>query len=177
MLKQRLLLVWISALVIWALFQLPKAVVDNENVETSATDSVSSHIESHAPVSENIRSRIQSFRTQFTADSGNEKNAIFADSLAKLYRLASQFDSAGWFAEEAAKFFNTTENWVKAGDDYYQAYTLALDRSKQGVLAAKVQEIFGKVLRDDSGNLEVKTKMAMTYLTSESPMQGITMLR
>lgn len=177
MLRKRLLLVGISALVIWLLFQLPKAVVENENPVASNTDSVSSHIETHAPTSENLRSRIQSFRSQFSAGMGNEKNAIFADSLANLYRLASQFDSAGWFAEEASKFFNTTENWVKAGDDYYQAYTLALDQPKQKVLAAKVQEIYGRVLREQPGNLDAKTKMAMTYLTSESPMQGITMLR
>lgn len=178
MLKKRLLLVGACALVIWLLFQLPKAVVENGNpVASNTTDSVTSHIDTHAPISQDVRVRIQSFRAQFVAGTGNEKNAIFADSLANLYRLASQFDSAGWFAEEAAKFFNTTENWVKAGDNYYQAYTLALDLTKQKVLAAKVQEIYGKVLRTEPGNLDLKTKMAMTYLTSESPMQGITMLR
>ena len=72
----------------------------------------------------------------------NEKNAIFADSLANLYQSAGKFDSAAWFAEEASKFFNTTESWIKAGDQYYQAYTLALDQSKQTQFAKKAQEFY-----------------------------------
>jgi len=178
MLKKRLLLAGSCALVIWLLFQLPKAVVENEsNLTENTSDTVSSHIESHAQTPEGIRVRIQEFRKQFAASTEKEKNAIFADSLANLYRIASQFDSAAWFAEESSKFFNTVVSWSKAGDYYYQAYTLALDQTKQKVLAAKAQEFYGKVLREDPGNLEIKTKMAMTYLTSANPMQGITMLR
>jgi tetratricopeptide (TPR) repeat protein len=178
MLKKRILLAGSCALVIWLLFQLPKAVVENEsNLTASTPDSVSSHIERHAQTPEDIRIRIQEFRNQFAASTEKEKNAIFADSLANLYRIASQFDSAAWFAEESSKFFNTVVSWSKAGDYYYQAYTLALDQTKQKVLAAKAQEFYGKVLREEPGNLEVKTRMAMTYLTSANPMQGITMLR
>jgi outer membrane protein len=178
MLKKRLLLVGTCALVVWILFQLPKAVVENEsNLADAAPDTVASHIQSHAQAPDGTRERIRHFRLQFATGSEKEKNAIFADSLANLYRAASQFDSAAWFAEEAAKFFNTTESRVKAGDNYYQAYTLALDQSKQKVYAAKAQELYGRVLRTNPANLEVKTKMAMTYLTSASPMQGITMLR
>jgi Flp pilus assembly protein TadD len=105
-----------------------------------------------------------------------EKNAIFADSLANLYGEAGKFDSAAWFAEEASKFFNTTESWIKAGDHYYQAYTFALDQARQNQLAEKAREFFKKVLDANPKNLEVKTKLAMTYL-SDSPMQGVLMLR
>ncbi len=106
-----------------------------------------------------------------------EKNAIFADSLANLYQVAGKFDSAAWFAEEASKFFNTTESWIKAGDQYYQAYTFALDQAKQNALAEKAREFYKKVLNANPDNLDIKTKLAMTYLSSTSPMQGITMLR
>lgn len=179
MLKKRILLVGASALVIWLLFQLPKAVVENESelAETPSTDSVVSHIQSHAQTPQDIRTRIQAFRGLYSSSTEKEKNAIFADSLANLYGIANQFDSAAWFAEEASKFFNNIDHWAKAGDYYYQAYTIALDQAKQNIFAAKAQEHFGRVLREDNGNLEVKTKMAMTYLTSSNPMQGITMLR
>jgi tetratricopeptide (TPR) repeat protein len=178
MLKKRLLLAGGCALVIFLLFQLPKVVVENESrLSDTSTDTVASHIQTHAKAPEAIQARIRSYRSQFSSSTEKEKNAIFADSLANLYRIANHFDSAAWFAEEASKFFNTMESWVKAGDNYYQAYTLALDQSRQKALAAKTQEFYGKVLKADPSDLTVKNRMAMTYLTSENPMQGITMLR
>jgi tetratricopeptide (TPR) repeat protein len=179
MLKKRLFLYGACLVAIVLIFQLPKAVVENEKsmAEAVTADSVSSHIQSHTKTPVEIQGRIRQFRSQFSADLRNEKNAIFADSLANLYGIANQFDSAAWFAEEAAKFFNTTESRLKAGNNYYQAYSLALDATKQKRFAEKTQEFYGKVLKDEPANLEVKTKMAMTYLTSASPMQGIMMLR
>ena len=66
---------------------------------------------------------------------------------------------------------------MNAGDQYYQAYTFALDQLKQAQLAEKTRELFTKVLESNPRNLEAKTKMAMTYLSSQAPMQGIMMLR
>src|SRR5690606_8216851 len=116
-------------------------------------------------------------KKQYLDGAGNEKNAIFADSLASLYKAANQFDSAGWFAARASEFFNTAESWMKSADIFYQAYTLALSPDKQQEYASKAQEFYSKVLRQHPENLEAKTKMAMTYLTTASPMQGIAMLR
>jgi tetratricopeptide (TPR) repeat protein len=178
MLKTRLLLIGICAIVILLLFQLPKVVVENESpLANESIDTVTSNIQSHVQAPKEISANIKQLRTLFVTSTEKEKNAIFADSLETLYRLANRFDSAAWFAEEASKFFNNKESWIKTGDDYYQAYTLALDQSKQKMLAGKAQEFYGKVLNEDPVNLEVKTKMAMTYLTSPNPMQGITMLR
>jgi tetratricopeptide (TPR) repeat protein len=180
MTKTRIILLVASALLIWLIFQLPKAVVENEATmaeSAAGNDTVASHIETHSKAPEAIQVRIKEFRTQFVQGSEKEKNAIFADSLATLYRKANRFDSAAWFAEEASKVFKTTESWTKAGDNYYQAYTLAIDQKRQGLMATKAQELYSKVLEKEPGNLEVKTKMAMTYLSSPNPMQGITMLR
>jgi outer membrane protein len=177
MLKTRLLLFGGSLLVIWLLFQLPKSVVENETpMAVDTNDSVSSHIETHADVPKEVTARIREVRRQWSESSEKEKNAIFADSLASLYRLSNRFDSAAWFAEESSKFFNSTKGWTRAGDDYYQAYTLAIDQGKQQVYAVKAREFYEKVLENNPSNLEVKTKAAMTYMTSSNPMQGIQML-
>lgn len=178
MLTKRLLMVGVCAVVIWLLFQLPKAVVENESeMATGSGDTVTSHIETHSKTPLEIKSKIEKLRAEFAAGVGKEKNAIFADSLANLYRAANQYDSAAWFAEESSKFFNTIDSWIKVGDNYYQAYTLALDQSKQLNYATKAQEFYGKVLQRDPKNLRVKTNLAMTYLTTASPMKGIAMLR
>ena len=178
MVKTRILLVIGSAIVIWLIFLLPKVVVDNESDlgQNSSDSSASAAGETHSEASPETLEAIRQLRPLVAGGLTNEKNAIFADSLAKLYANAGKFDSAAWFAEEASKFFNTKESWIKAGDQYYQAYTFAIDQGKQQQLAEKAQAFFQKVLDSDPSNLEVKTKLAMTYLSS-SPMQGVTMLR
>jgi outer membrane protein len=178
MLRTRIIILVVCAIVIWLLFMLPKAVVENESEMATAStgDSVASHIQSHAEIPSDVRSRITDIRKKFIAGASNEKNAIFADSLADLYSAANQYDSAAWFAEEAATFFNTTDSWTKAGNNYYQAYTLAIDGSKQQAYAAKAQEWYGRVLKKDPDNLQVKNNLAMTYITTANPMQGIRIL-
>lgn len=179
MMKTRLLIIAICAIAIWLLFQLPKVVIENEGRLTGASvqDSIAANLPDHVQAPAEIRDAIASLKKEYGEDAGNEKNAIFADSLANLYRIANQFDSAAWYAAKASEFFNSTESWQKAADDYYQAYTLALDQGRQKQYASKAQEYFGKVLNAEPENLEAKTKMAMTYLTSSNPMQGIMMLR
>lgn len=174
MLRTRIILVAASLLVVWLLFQLPKSVVSNEdNLESDTTSTAAPHTEA----SPELKSRIAALRSAYKTSTEREKSAIFADSLAGQYKQADKFDSAAWFAGEAASFFNTPESWIKAGDQYYEAYTFALDASRQREMAARAQEFYGKVLAADPNNLDVKTRMAMTYLSSENPMQGISMLR
>lgn len=180
MLRTRLFLVLGSIAIIWLLFLLPKVVVENDapmRGNSSASPSDQSSDPNHAAVSPDVQRRIADFRRQFQASASNEKNAIFADSLAKLYVTAGKYDSSAWFAEVAAKFFNTSESWKNAGDQYYQAYTFAVDQARQQSFAEKARESYDKVLAANPHDLDVKTNKAMTYLGSGSPMQGIAMLR
>lgn len=178
MLRNRIILVIVCVALIIGLFLLPKVVVENDNtIAQNPVDSVSAAIDVHASAPMEVTATIKNLRRQYDANSGNEKNAIFADSLADLYQIAGKFDSAAWFAEEATKFFNTTESWIKAGDQYYQAYGFALDEARQSHFAARAQAFYNKVLEKHPDNLEVKTKLAMTHLTETNPMQAIGMLR
>jgi outer membrane protein len=179
MLKTRLIILAVCAISIWLLFLLPKVVIENEGTlaGSSVRDSIATNISDHVQAPAEVRIAIAQLKKEYNKSAEKEKNAIFADSLASLYRIANQFDSAAWFAEKASEFFNNTESWIKAADNYYQAYTLALTQDKQGALAVKAQEFYGKVLEREPENLEAKTKMAMTYVTSQNPMQGIMMLR
>lgn len=176
MLKNRIILVVISAALIAALFMLPKAVVRNDEQTIQSDSSGQTTDTDPHQVPQQLKQTIGRVRTAYQAAAA-EKNAIFADSLATLYSKAGRFDSAAWFAEKAATFFNTIESWIKAGDAYYEAYTFATDDSRQGELAQKAQEYFAKVLAVQPANLDVKSKMAMTYMSSANPMQGITLLR
>lgn len=177
MLKTRIILIAISGIVILGLFMLPKVVVENDDQLSTVKDSVSSPQDPHSSAPEELVKLIAKVYKQFSEASENQKKAIFADSLASLYAKAGKFDSAAWFAGDAAKFFNNKKSWEKAGDSYYQAYTFALEPTKQAQLAEKAREYLTKVMEGDPRNLEAKTKVAMTYLSSGTPMQGIMMLR
>jgi len=181
MLKTRIILIVACAIVIWLIFLLPKVAVENESQLATESGAAEKPAENqampHASASEDILKSIKELRAKYVSNSPNQKNTIFADSLADLYFGAGQFDSAAWFAEEAASFFNTQESFIKAGNAYYEAYTFAMEAEKRDKLAEKAREFLGKVLEKDPKNHEVKAKIAMTYLSSASPMQGIMMLR
>jgi tetratricopeptide (TPR) repeat protein len=180
MLKTRIILVAASAIVIWLTFLLPKAVVENES-QLKSVDSTSSHkvapAKGHSEIPTAIKASIKAVKAARLSTSSNEKNAIFADSLQSLYYQAGQFDSAAMYGAEAATFFNTTESFLKAGNSYYEASTFAMDAQKQKALAEKSREWLEKVIKANPKNYEARIKVAMTYLSSGGPMQGIRQLR
>jgi tetratricopeptide (TPR) repeat protein len=173
MLKRNILLFLLAALLISVLFFLPRSVIRNPD-RSIVSDTAAAH-DPHVAAPE-IGQRIRTLRTVWLQTPPGEKNAIFADSLSDLYRQSNQFDSAAWFAGQAAEYFKTTQSWKKAGEAYYRAYTFAVDESRQKALAARAQDYLGRVLEREPGNLEVKCWVAMTYLPT-APMQGVSLLR
>lgn len=173
-------MVAVSALVIWLIFLLPKAVVENENQlksDSSAAKKSVGNVSGHTPVSPSVTGAIQSVKAAMKATSSKEKNAIFADSLQSLYTQAGQFDSAATYGAIAATFFNTTESFLKAGSSYYAAYTFAMEAEKQKDLAKNTREWLGRAIDADPKNYDARIKVAMTYLSTGGPMQGIRQLR
>jgi tetratricopeptide (TPR) repeat protein len=65
----------------------------------------------------------------------------------------------------------------EAGKAYYEAFSFALDKTKVENLAEKTRSYLNQVLEKDPSRLDLKTKVAMTYVSSANPMQGITMMR
>lgn len=180
MLKTRIILVAASLGLIVLLFLLPKVVVDNETeLESSAADSTlqATVAQPHAAIAPDLQNQMDQVKAEYRKSTTKEKSIIFADSLADLYTQAGKFDSAAWYAEEAATFLDNNKGWINAGDRYYQAFTFAIDADKQALMAKKAQDFYQKVLANDAGNLSVKTKLAMTYMSSSAPMQGISLLR
>lgn len=177
MLKTRIILVVVSAILIWLLFLLPKVVVENEE-QMEATES--GHVQKtdpHQQAPDTLMAAINSLKARYLNTSQNQKNAIFADSLSDLYQKAGLFDSAAWFAEKAATFFSSVSSYRKAGNRFYEAYTFAMEPEKQAQMAEKARYFLNQVLEAEPDDLEAKTNIAMTYLSSSSPMQGIMMLR
>lgn len=180
--KSQIIVVIIGIVAVAILFSLPRVVVDNEEGGTQITDSeqsapsISEDLHD-SPVDESILTDINALRTKLKSEENKENFANFADSLASLYFQASKFDSAAYYYEQAAERASTMERIEKTGNAYYEAYTFALDEQKVAYLAEKTRTYLNKVLENDPKRLDLKTKVAMTYVSSSNPMQGITMLR
>ncbi len=167
-----------SAIIVALIFMLPKSVVENES-EMKGNDSTAKTpaAQNHSTVSVQEKKLISEVRAAMAQSSSNEKNAIFADSLQNLYAKAGMFDSAAWFGKEAATFFNTTKSFLKAGSNYYEAFTFAMDQQKRVTMAEQAREWLNKAIKAEPKNYEARIKVAMTYLVSGGPMQGIKQIR
>ncbi len=186
MLKTRIILFFTAIALVAVIYLLPKVVVDNEQEEVSGevpesgmSDAQREAIENahSVEVNEDIRNRINRFRDSVALAGNSEKSIIFADSLAGLYQEINRPDSAAMFIEVIAKAEPGMQNDLRAGDAFYEAYGFATDAQYRSELATSARSFYEKVLEQDPSNLLVKNRVAMTWLASSTPMQGILMLR
>ncbi|MGY6741837.1 MAG: tetratricopeptide repeat protein [Cecembia sp.] len=180
--KSQIIILVVGIAVIGLLYSLPRVVVDNEEGNTGIVDQgtpSAPSVESlhDAPVSEEAREALDAIANRLQGESDKERFLVLADTLALIYTQVGKFDSAAYFLEQAALKLDNLQTWEKAGLAYYEAYTFALNEQKVAFLADKTRTYLNKVLDVNPQRLDLKTKVAMTYVSSANPMQGITMLR
>lgn len=178
-----------AILLVIGIFLLPKVVVDNkgssavqedEGVEqTGATSANPPLNEIHnAPISSEDEQLLASLRENYKNNEDNKKSAIFADSLAVVFKRNNKLDSAAKYFAVAAEYAPSKEALVRAGDAYYEAFTYAVAPDKSQELGKKARDYYERVMEDDGQEmLDVKAKVAMTYIASSEPMRGIGLLR
>jgi Flp pilus assembly protein TadD len=89
----------------------------------------------------------------------------------------NQWDSAAYYLGRQAERFETPDNLEKAGEAYFQAQGFAISQNEIEMLGQQARMFFDKVLVQNPQDLEVKTKIGLTYIASSNPMQGIIVLR
>jgi len=88
-----------------------------------------------------------------------------------------RFDSSAMYREKLASFFNTVDSQVLAGDAWYQAFTFNLNAESRTIQAQKAQDFFKSALEKQPSNADIKVKLALTYMGTSAPMQGVGILR
>ena len=164
---------------------LPRYVVNNENREVSEQSESASAANADAPkdhahifdIPDSLKAQFESLYDSYNNAENQEKKFIFANSLAEAYKTVGKLDSSARYIEVRSQASPTLENLLNTGDAYYEAFNFAVDQSKRNYLAEKAQENYKRVLEEDSSLLDVKSKLAMTYVSGSNPMQGIMMLR
>ena len=183
--KSQLILIAVGILAVVGLYALPKVVVDNDStgakMEESETseDSDSSLTEMHGnELSSENRTQADQLKANYLNAPSAEEKVGFAQVLAGIYQEEGLFDSAAYYWSGAADLMPSNMFLAEeAGKANYEAFTFALDKTKVESLAEKTRLYLTKVLEKDPKRLDLKTKIAMTYVSSSNPMQGITMLR
>ena len=179
--KLRLLLFLSATLIIVALYFLPNVVLINQEEEVTnqqkdaSPDETIPQEQHNTKMPEAISSIANDLKNQINSlDSVNFRT--FADSLAEIYLQYQKLDSSAKYFE-LAYASGDVEDMKAIGDRYYEAFQFAIEKEKANYLAEKTREYYNKVLQGNPDNLEIRTNMAMTYLSSDNPMQGIMMLR
>ncbi|WP_332914493.1 tetratricopeptide repeat protein [Algoriphagus boritolerans] len=167
------------------LYALPKVVVDNEagttavedpNAMPSSTPDVSELHENG--LSSDNRSQADQLKSTLTSSEESTERIEAAKTLASIYQTEGMLDSAAYFLGEAVELNPSDLGLIEeAGKAYYEAFSFALDKTKVENMAEKTRIYLNQVLEKDSSRLDLKTKVAMTYVSSANPMQGITMMR
>jgi tetratricopeptide (TPR) repeat protein len=167
--KGQLILIGLAIALVVVLLQLPTAVVKNETDVT---------MDSHSTgVSDLDASAIQSLRVQLALEE-NENLTNFADSLARYYLKYGYMDSA---VSVARKYLIKENSSLETLHNAGAIFNSALERSQTNKEATErnelSQQVYQRIIDHDSEDLLAKTRLAMTKVSSDNPMVGITMLR
>lgn len=183
--RSQLILIALGVIAVGGLYALPSVVVDNESkadsvsqenqsATPSSTDPVAMH---EAELSPDQRLQINTLKLQIADNSSKEELKSSTEEIAAIYQELGKYDSAGYYLSLAADQQSDLELAEKAGIAYYEAFSFALDPEKVSYTAEQTRKYLNQVMDKDPTRLDLKTKIAMTYVSSSNPMQGITMLR
>ena len=196
--KKQISGVLIALVLTGTLYMLPKVVVENKDRQETATaqppvvmNDLPAGEESHdeheghdhgpgmhgAELSSQDRQSADRLVEKLKKSENKEKIAIFADSLAALFARAQQYDSAAYYAEQALTSEKTLGRLASAGTYNVEAFKFAVDAQRQQAFSKKAEEYLQQVLKQDPQRLDVKSKLAMVYVSSATPMKGIRMLQ
>lgn len=184
--KTTFLIVLFSAGLVGLLYSLPKGVVGSQSKAVPAgqvsavadsSDIVQSTVadEQHGgkPLLPEQLAEIQNLKGKL----GGSTDADVFSSVSDAFFRFQKFDSAAVYAGKVADLQPTAVNYLRAGDRYYEAYSFAAASGKSAELGEKTRFFYQKALDLNPNYSLAKANMAMTYVNTDNPMQGITMLR
>lgn len=180
--KAQVIAVVFAIIFVGGLYSLPRIVVDSEEsgaaLQESEVDESTSNINQmhDAPIAADDRARLDQLKQEISnAETG--KLMELAEEIEAIFAKNGKYDSIAYYYELASDRAEGPAGWEKTGIAYYDAFTFALNEQKMNYLAEKTRNYLNKVLEKDPKRFDLKTKVAMTYVSSANPMQGITMLR
>jgi tetratricopeptide (TPR) repeat protein len=182
--KSQIIIIITGVISVILLFNLPKVIVKTDKKleeakpEKEASSDEHTDLNEHhkAELSEKEANAISSLRNSLNTVSNKEKRSNFADSLVKAFRKVYQYDSAAKYSELFSEMKPNSKNWESTADLFIEAANFA-ENEKRSIFNEKARLYYNKILEKSPDNYEVKSKLAMTYVGGDNPMQGIKILR
>ncbi len=190
--KSFIIVIAVSLGTIGALYSLPKVVVSDEKKTLEQTNAPTANrdqapaaatptpdaTDSHgSKLTAEQQQNLDKIRATYAGKTDTPSQLALANSLIETFVQYTRYDSAAYYAEKIALLNTTETTLLKAADLYYEAFTYALDNAKTATMGEKARALYQQVLDKNPNNLMAKTNMAMTFVSSPNPMQGILMLR
>ena len=194
--RSQIIIVVLAVALVAGMFFLPKVVVNDDKDSLAKGDTTatvpSGHSEDdghnhgaegaaatdvHAQATPEQLLALTTARAKYNKTTDTQTKNRLATELAAAYASASKYDSAGYYYEIAAKARGGEKSYKKAGDAYYEAFTFAATQQRASELGEKARNMYEQVLKNNPSDLDAKTNVAMTYIASSNPMQGIMLLR
>lgn len=182
MMRARILLVLVSAVLVFAIYQLPRIVVENDVITDAQQLENPSELTEENPdghsleISEELEKIITSLQEKINVEE-NPKNLInFADSLGRIYLSVNQMDSAYAYAQKIFEIDSGEYGKLKSGLLTFSVFELTTDQQKSAALGQRVRtllEPIANTTKDES----LRVKVGMTYVSTQNPMKGILMIR
>lgn len=182
--KATLFVILLSVGLVGLLYSLPKGVVASQSKEIPAEDTDEGKDSAAVAQTESVEHGASPLSPEQAKEVAGLKSRLGAGSdfdvllsLSDAFLKFQKFDSAAVYAAQAAVLQPTAPNFLRAGDRYYEAFSFAVGSGKSKALGEKTREYYKKALDLNPGYTVARANMAMTYVNTEDPMQGITMLR
>lgn len=147
----------------------------NESAEMGS-DEAAHQLGHQQEFSDSDRKRIESLKKEYKNSQNPKEKVKFADSLFVLFRKYQILDSTAVYAEKRIPAQAEVNDWLLAGNAYYQVFSVAFSRQQAKIAGEKARTYFEKALEVVPDSLGVKARVAMTYSVSEQPMLSATKL-
>lgn len=168
--KSQLFLVVGAVALIALLFQLPRSVVENDQLQE-----VTETAEHSLQMPQEVENQINELRRFIEEEDNFDKKANFAHSLARRFLDYGVLDSAVGYAKRIESWSDDPS--TLAADIYFTAFERSPSPEMGVSYAGEARRILSQLLDEDPSNLDLKNRLAMTLVVSENPMSGISMLR
>lgn len=151
-------------------------VADSLNVVANTGSQPQTDVQHNEALTPEQQKRVEGLQKAYATAQANARKPA-AEQLIAFFRSVNRFDSAAHYAGEVAKLEPTVQNNLRAGDQYFEAYGFAVAEQKATYLGEQTRAFYQKALAQNPNLLTAKANLAMTYVSTQTPMQGIMLLR
>ncbi|MFQ3576147.1 MAG: tetratricopeptide repeat protein [Cytophagales bacterium] len=172
--SKQLILLGFGVGMVALLFALPRTVLKkNEatNEISTKTEEINHSETGHSAFSKKTEQEVSELKSSLKKELKEE----WLFDLVVAYNNAFSYDSASKYAEQLLKNYPSDKNKIVLAEVLYEKFLNALSEQEATNYAEKTRELFLQVKKPLNNNQ--KSKLAMTYTTTSTPMKGISMLR